>query len=57
VDDDISLGNQRIDGIPVQDVALLVFGPGPSVLGWVKGPPRHPDDPVNSWRTFQRPYC
>ena len=36
VDDAISLGDQRIEGIPVQDVALLVFGPGPSVLGCVK---------------------
>ena len=44
MDDDVGVGDQGIDGVAVEDVALPVLGFGPSLIGRVEGPAGHPDD-------------
>ncbi len=46
MDDDVDVGDQRVDGVAVKDVALPVLGLGPSLVGRVKRPAGHSDDPV-----------
>ena len=54
MDDHVDGSDQRVDGSAVQDVALLILGPRPSVRGRVEGPPRHPDDPVDLGPSLER---
>jgi hypothetical protein len=50
----VGVGDQRIDSVAVQDVALKVFGPGPSVRSRIERMPGHPDDSLDFRRMFER---
>ena len=54
VDDDVGVGDQGVDRIAVQDVALPVFGLGPAMLGRIEAPSCHPDDPLDLGVALQR---
>ena len=50
-----AVGDQRIHGIAVQDVAPQVFRLGPPVRGRIELTPRHPDDSLDSWLLVPAP--
>ena len=43
-----------LDGLAVQDVAPKVSCPGPPARRRIERTPRHPDDPLDLGRTFER---
>jgi hypothetical protein len=54
MDHHIGVSNQRVDGVAVQDVAPQIFRPDPAACGRIEGTARHPDDPLDFGRTFER---
>jgi hypothetical protein len=54
MDDHVGVGDQRVDRVAVQDVALQIFRSGPAVRGRIEGTPRHPDDSLDFRRMFER---
>jgi hypothetical protein len=54
MDHHVGVGDQRIDSVAVQDVALKVFRPGPPVRSRIEGTPGHPDDSLDFRRMFER---
>ncbi len=44
MDDHVGSGHQRVDRVAIQDVALVVLGLRPAVLGRIERTARHPDD-------------
>jgi hypothetical protein len=48
MDDHVGFGDQRVDGFPIQDVALTVRRLRPAVRRRVERPAGHPDDPAHS---------
>ena len=54
MDDDVGVGDQGIDGLAIEDVALLVGGLRPAVGIGVEGAPGHADDPLDGGIPFER---
>ena len=51
---DVDIGDQRIDGIAIEDVALQVDRLRPTPLGGIERPPRHADDLRDVGMGFER---
>ena len=54
MDDHGGFGDQRVDGCPIQDVAVLVRRLRPAVRRRVERPAGHPDDPAHGGVLLQR---
>ena len=57
MDDDIGVGDQCVNGVPVHDVALLIRRLCPSMQGRIEWPAGHPDDPFHGGVSFQGSHC
>ena len=54
MDHDVGIGDQRVDGVAVEDVALPVLGFGPAVRRRIERPTGHADDPLHLGVLLQR---
>ena len=48
MDDHVGFGDQRVDGCPIQDVAVLLRRLRPALRRRVERPAGHPDDPATA---------
>jgi hypothetical protein len=54
MDHHVGIGNQRVDGVTVEDVALPVFGFSPAPRRWIERSTGHADDALHLGMLVQR---